>query len=76
MCLFLKTLRIIWGDDEYFIDGHIEILTALLPTKAGSPLSINSLREDIDVAFDSIKKWLLILEQFYYVFLYGHIQRI
>lgn len=48
--------------------SNIEILAALLPSKVGSALSINSLREDIGAAFDSIKKWLLILEQFYYVF--------
>lgn len=56
--------------DAYAIKdiSNIEILVALLPSKVGSPLSINSLREDVGAAFDSVKKWLLILEQFYYVF--------
>ena len=48
--------------------SNIEILSNLLPDRVGSPLSINSLREDLNVAFDSIKDWLLILEQFYYFF--------
>jgi predicted AAA+ superfamily ATPase len=48
--------------------SNIEILSNLLPIKIGSPLSTNSLREDLNTAFDSIKKWLLILEQFYYFF--------
>ncbi len=54
----------------YFIKdiSNMEILSALLPDRIGSPLSMNSLREDIKASFDSIKKWLLILEQFYYFF--------
>ncbi len=48
--------------------SNIEILSNLLPGRVGSPLSINSLREDVNAAFDSIKDWLLILEQFYYLF--------
>ncbi|BAI81472.1 ATPase, AAA family [Deferribacter desulfuricans SSM1] len=56
--------------DAYYIKdiSNIEILSTLLPFKVGSPLSVNSIREDLNVAFDSIKKWLLILEQFYYIF--------
>ncbi len=48
--------------------SNIEILSNLLPDKVGSTLSVNSLREDLGVSFDSVKKWLLILEQFYYFF--------
>ena len=48
--------------------SNIEILANLLPGRVGSPLSINSLREDVSAAFDSVKDWLLILEQFYYLF--------
>lgn len=56
--------------DAYVIKdiSNIEILSNLLIYKIGSPLSVNSLREDLNAAFDSIKKWLLILEQFYYFF--------
>ena len=39
-----------------------------MPYRIGSPLSVNSLREDLNAAFESLKKWLLILEQFYYFF--------
>ncbi len=48
--------------------SNIEILSNLLPDKVGSTLSVNSLREDLQVGFDSVKNWLLILEQFYYFF--------
>ncbi len=48
--------------------SNIEILSNILPFKVGSPLSVNSLREDLNAAYDSIKKWLIILEQFYYFF--------
>jgi len=48
--------------------SNIEILSNLLPDKVGSKLSVNSLREDLNVGFDSVKNWLLILEQFYYFF--------
>ncbi|MCG2726127.1 MAG: AAA family ATPase [Elusimicrobia bacterium] len=48
--------------------SNIEVLSNVLPEKIGAPLSINSLREDIKVSFDSIKSWFLILEQFYYLF--------
>lgn len=48
--------------------SNMEILSNLLPERVSSPLSINSLREDLNVAFDSIKNWLMILEQFYYFF--------
>ncbi len=46
----------------------LETLSHVIPEKVGSPLSTNSLREDIGVAFDTIKEWLLILGQFYYLF--------
>ena len=48
--------------------SNIEILSNLLPYKISSPLSVNSLREDLNAAFESIKNWLLMLEQFYYFF--------
>jgi len=49
--------------------GQMEILAALLPDKVGSLLSINSLREDIKVSFETLKSWIGILEDFFYVFL-------
>jgi hypothetical protein len=46
----------------------LETLVHLLEPKVGSPLSINSLREDVGVAFETIREWLDILSNFYYVF--------
>jgi predicted AAA+ superfamily ATPase len=46
----------------------MDILSALLPERIGSPLSINSLREDLNVAFETIRDWINILSQFYYIF--------
>lgn len=46
----------------------LQILVDLLPTKVGSRLSLNSLREDLDVAHKTVAKWMDILERFYYHF--------
>lgn len=39
-----------------------------LPDKVGSPLSINSLSEDLQVAHETVKRWLEILENLYVCF--------
>jgi hypothetical protein len=36
-----------------------------LPDLVGSVLSVNALREDLEVAFDTMKSWLLVLERLY-----------
>jgi predicted AAA+ superfamily ATPase len=46
----------------------LEHLAQLLPGRVGSPLSLNALREDVGVAFETIRDWVLLLEQFYYLF--------
>lgn len=46
----------------------LEILTQLIPDKIGNPLSINSLKQDIGVSFDTAKNWLNLLTRFYYLF--------
>jgi len=46
----------------------IESLVELLPQKVSSLLSLNSLREDLEVSFKSVKLWMDILEKFYYHF--------
>jgi predicted AAA+ superfamily ATPase len=46
----------------------LEVLSHLVPPRVGSPLSVNSLREDVGVAFETVRDWLLVLEQFYYLF--------
>jgi len=46
----------------------LEMLSHMIPERVGAPLSINSLREDLDVAFETVRDWLLLLENFYYLF--------
>lgn len=46
----------------------LQILAEILPSRAGSALSLNSLREDLEVAYGTIKLWMDILERFYYHF--------
>jgi uncharacterized protein len=48
--------------------SQLEMLSHLLPERVGAPLSINSLREDIGVAFETVRDWLLLLDQFFYSF--------
>ncbi len=48
--------------------AKIEMLAALLPEKVGSPLSINSLRPDIERAHDTLKLWLNWLKELYFLF--------
>ncbi|MBI4431656.1 MAG: ATP-binding protein [Candidatus Omnitrophica bacterium] len=46
----------------------LEMLSHLIPERVGSPLSLNALRGDVGVAFETIRDWILLLEQFYYLF--------
>lgn len=48
--------------------ARLELLYDRLPTTVGSTLSINNLREDIEVAHVTLAKWVLILEKVYSVF--------
>lgn len=48
--------------------GRIEMLAALLPERVGSPLSVQSLREDLEVAHDTATRWLENLKELYYAF--------
>ncbi len=48
--------------------SQVEMLASLLPEKIGSPLSVQSLREDLEVSFDTVKRWLKYLEELYYFF--------
>jgi predicted AAA+ superfamily ATPase len=47
---------------------NMQLLGDLLPERAGSLLSLNSLREDLDVSHRAISNWMNILESFYYCF--------
>lgn len=46
----------------------VEHLVDLLPSKVGSPLSVKSLREDLQVDHKTAERWLQILENLYYCF--------
>ena len=46
----------------------LQILAELLPEKAGSLFSLNSLREDLKVTHKTVSSWVDILERFYYHF--------
>ena len=46
----------------------IELLAESLPDKVGSPLSINSLREDLDSSHQSVSRWLSLLDALYLTF--------
>ena len=48
--------------------GHLELLMLRLPELVGSPLSINALREDLQVSHKSVSSWLGALERLYAIF--------
>ncbi|MBN1770523.1 MAG: ATP-binding protein [Deltaproteobacteria bacterium] len=46
----------------------LELLTHLVADRVGSPLSVNSLREDLGTAFETARDWLETLARFYFLF--------
>lgn len=48
--------------------SQLEVLQNLLPSKVGSILSINSIREDLDVKFETAERWITIFDNLYYSF--------
>ncbi|MFC1522535.1 ATP-binding protein [Elusimicrobiota bacterium] len=48
--------------------GNLELLVMRLPDLVGSPLSINALREDIQVSHKAVSNWLKSLERMYSIF--------
>ncbi len=46
----------------------IEAMAIRLPDLVGSPLSLNALREDLQVSHQSVSRWLAMLENLYMVF--------
>lgn len=48
--------------------GQIELLTQMLPDRVGSPLSVNNLRGDLEVSFETADRWIRILENLYFCF--------
>jgi predicted AAA+ superfamily ATPase len=45
-----------------------QLLAELLPDRVGSPLSLNALREDLEVSHKTVSHWIEVLERLYYVF--------
>ena len=48
--------------------SSLQILAELLPARAGSLLSLNNLREDLEVSHRAISHWMELFEQLYYCY--------
>jgi predicted AAA+ superfamily ATPase len=48
--------------------GALELLILRLPELVGSPLSINALREDLQLNHQTVSRWLDVLERMYAIF--------
>jgi len=48
--------------------SQIEMLVSLLPERVGSFLSKASLKNDLEVGFDTVRRWLNYLKELYYIF--------
>lgn len=48
--------------------AQIDLLASILPDRVGSLLSVNNLREDLTVAFETADRWVTILENLYFCF--------
>ena len=48
--------------------SKLELLSLRLPELVGSPLSLNALREDLQIAHKTVSRWMDILENIYMIF--------
>lgn len=48
--------------------GNLELLMLHLPERVGSPLSINALREDLQISHKTLSNWLIVFEKLYAIF--------
>ncbi len=48
--------------------SQLDLLAQTLPERVGSLLSINNLRQDLSVAFETADRWITILENLYFCF--------
>ena len=64
--------RVITGDLSNLENVHdvgiIEKMAIRLPELVGAPLSINALREDLQVSHQSVSRWMAMLENLYMIF--------
>jgi uncharacterized protein len=57
------------ADLEHLQDlGNLELLMMHLPERVGAPLSVNALREDLQVSHKTVASWIRVLERLYAVF--------
>jgi uncharacterized protein len=47
--------------------SRIEMLASLLPERVASPLSLTALREDLEVSLDTVRRWVAMLSELYYL---------
>ncbi|MCB0351405.1 MAG: ATP-binding protein [Bdellovibrionales bacterium] len=48
--------------------SKLELLVDALPSRVGSPLSIRSLQEDLEVSPNTVDRWISVLEAIYYCY--------
>jgi predicted AAA+ superfamily ATPase len=48
--------------------GNLELLALRLPELVGAPLSVNALREDLQLSHKTVESWLRVLERLYAIF--------
>ena len=48
--------------------GAVQLLADMLPERVGSPLSLNALREDLEVSHRAVAHWVDVLERLYHAF--------
>ena len=48
--------------------GNLELLALRLPELVGAPLSVNALREDLQLSHKTVENWLRVLERLYAIF--------
>jgi predicted AAA+ superfamily ATPase len=64
-----RLLRDDLGGVETLSDlGRMELLMLALPDRVGAPLSINALREDLQIAHTTVSRWLDVFERLYAIY--------
>ena len=48
--------------------SQLDLLIHILPSRVGSILSLNNLKSDLQVSFETVERWILILENIYYCY--------
>lgn len=48
--------------------SQMDLLASTLPDRVGSSLSISNLRQDLSVAYETVDRWIAILENLYYCY--------